>query len=67
MPVSAVTSGGIGVDGSLKAGESVPQPDDPAVRRVIEFDHPELDDLVRGVVKTRRLGVEQDADLGFLS
>ncbi len=34
---------------------------DPSLRLVIESDHPELDDLVRGLVEARRLGIEQNA------
>lgn len=39
--------------------------DDPAIGRVVELDHSQLDDLVSGVVEAGRLGVQQDGDPGL--
>ncbi|MHC2576491.1 hypothetical protein ACVI1J_001800 [Bradyrhizobium diazoefficiens] len=50
----------------VEGGEGVADTDDPAVRRIVELDHPELDELVLGMLEAGRLGVEQNAGPDFL-
>jgi hypothetical protein len=45
----------MGSHGSLKAEKRAPDADNTPVRRVVELDHPELEDLVPGVIEAGRL------------
>jgi hypothetical protein len=63
MPVSAVTSGGIGFGRLIERGKDIPNTSNATVRQVIELDHPELDHLVFLLIKARRLDVEEGSGL----
>ena len=65
IPVSRVTSGGIGALGRLQLIEHVDDAENVALRRIREFDHAELDDLGVLDVERVRLGIEHDADMSL--
>ena len=67
MPVSAVTSSGIGSDGSLNDDRPIPEARDATVRQIVELDHSKFDDLILLLIEAGRLDVEQDAGFRALT